>query len=101
MGGNTGSGTGRVLETKIRYVKHGLKLKCLPTGRWKVLGHPKFRNIALTFESDPPNIPDYYNPTGCYKRKFEVPKSWKDKEIILLRFEGIKSAAYIWVNGNR
>ncbi|WP_372950786.1 glycoside hydrolase family 2 TIM barrel-domain containing protein [Mariniphaga sp.] len=63
-------------------------------------GHPKFRNIALTFESDPPNIPDYYNPTGCYKRKFEISKSWNDKEI-LLRFEGIKSAAYIWVNGKR
>jgi beta-galactosidase len=63
-------------------------------------GHPKFRNVALTFETDPPNIPDYYNPTGCYKRKFEIPKSWNDKEIIL-RFEGIKSAAYIWVNGKR
>lgn len=63
-------------------------------------GHPKFRNVALTFESNPPNIPDYYNPTGCYKRKFEVPKTWNDKEIIL-RFEGVKSAAYIWVNGKR
>lgn len=63
-------------------------------------GHPKFRNIALTFESNPPNIPDYYNPTGCYKRKFEVPANWKDKEI-LLRFEGIKSASYIWVNGKQ
>jgi beta-galactosidase len=63
-------------------------------------GHPKFRNIALTFESDPPHIPDYYNPTGCYKRKFEIPKAWDDKEIIL-RFEGIKSASYIWVNGKQ
>ncbi|NQU54120.1 MAG: DUF4981 domain-containing protein [Bacteroidetes bacterium] len=63
-------------------------------------GHPKFRNIALTFESDPPNIPDYYNPAGCYKRKFTVPESWENKEI-MLRFEGIKSASYIWVNGKR
>ncbi|MDD4225212.1 MAG: glycoside hydrolase family 2 TIM barrel-domain containing protein [Mariniphaga sp.] len=63
-------------------------------------GHPKFRNIALTFESNPPFIPDYYNPTGCYKRTFEVPANWKDREIIL-RFEGIKSASYIWVNGKR
>lgn len=63
-------------------------------------GHPKFRNIALTFESDPPNIPDYYNPVGCYKREFELPKEWKDKEIFL-RFEGIKSASYVWVNGKR
>ena len=63
-------------------------------------GHPKFRNIALTFESNPPNIPDYYNPVGCYKRKFIVPEIWKDKEI-MLRFEGIKSASYIWVNGKK
>ncbi len=63
-------------------------------------GHPKFRNVALTFENDPPNIPDYYNPVGCYKRKFEVPGSWEEKEI-MLRFEGIKSASYIWVNGKR
>ena len=63
-------------------------------------GHPKFRNVALSFESDPPRIPDYYNPTGCYKRKFELPREWKDKEV-MLRFEGIKSASYVWVNGNR
>jgi len=63
-------------------------------------GHPKFRNIALSFENNPPNIPDYYNPTGCYKRKFIVLDNWQDKEV-MLRFEGIKSAAYIWVNGKR
>jgi beta-galactosidase len=69
---------------------------------WQMEGYdyPKFRNIALTFESDPPKIPDYFNPTGCYKRKFTIPKSWLNKEI-MLRFEGIKSAAYIWVNGKR
>jgi len=63
-------------------------------------GHPKFRNIALSFENDPPNIPDYYNPVGCYKRKFELPREWEDKEV-MLRFEGIKSASYVWVNGKR
>ena len=63
-------------------------------------GHPKFRNVALSFESDPPHIPDYYNPTGCYKRTFVLPESWNNKEV-MLRFEGIKSASYVWVNGNR
>jgi len=63
-------------------------------------GHPKFRNVALSFESDPPNIPDYYNPVGCYKRKFTIPKTWNDKEVIL-RFEGVKSASYVWVNGEK
>ncbi|MCY1721328.1 DUF4981 domain-containing protein [Prolixibacteraceae bacterium Z1-6] len=69
---------------------------------WQVegYGHPKFRNVALSFESDPPNIPKYYNPVGCYKNKFTVPESWEEKEV-MLRFEGIKSASYIWLNGNR
>ena len=69
---------------------------------WQMEGfdHPKFRNISLTFESNPPLIPDYFNPTGCYKRKFTIPKTWNNKEI-MLRFEGVKSAAYIWVNGKR
>ena len=63
-------------------------------------GHPKFRNVALSFESNPPHIPFYYNPTGCYKRKFTVAEDWMSKEVIL-RFEGIKSASYIWVNGEK
>lgn len=61
-------------------------------------GHAKFRNVALSFESHPPFIPDYYNPVGCYKRTFSIPENWNDKEI-MLRFEGVKSAFYLWVNG--
>ncbi|MFA9388845.1 MAG: glycoside hydrolase family 2 TIM barrel-domain containing protein [Prolixibacteraceae bacterium] len=63
-------------------------------------GHPKFRNITHTFESNPPFIPEYYNPTGCYKRTFNVPANWHNKEV-MLRFEGVKSASYVWVNGER
>jgi beta-galactosidase len=67
---------------------------------WQMHGYgdPKFRNIALTFENDPPNIPDYYNPTGCYKRTFNIPADWLNKQV-MLRFEGIKSASYVWING--
>ena len=63
-------------------------------------GYPKFRNVALSFESDPPHIPDYFNPVGCYKRSITIPKEWSNKEV-MLRFEGIKSASYVWVNGKR
>ena len=63
-------------------------------------GYPKFRNVALSFESDPPHIPAYFNPVGCYKRTITIPEEWKDKEV-MLRFEGIKSASYVWVNGKR
>ena len=81
------------------------------TGDWDVIrvpsnwqmegyGYPKFRNVALSFENDPPNIPDYFNPVGCYKRIITIPDAWEEKEV-MLRFEGIKSASYVWVNGKR
>ncbi|MCG6189051.1 beta-galactosidase small subunit-related protein [Maribellus maritimus] len=76
------------------------EIKVPSNWQMKGYGHPKFRNVRLTFESDPPHIPDYYNPVGCYKRKFTVPASWVEKEV-MLRFEGIKSASYVWVNGKR
>lgn len=63
-------------------------------------GYPKFRNVMLSFESDPPHIPDYFNPVGCYKRTITIPEEWENKEV-MLRFEGIKSASYIWMNGKR
>ncbi len=68
---------------------------------WQMQGYgdPKFRNIALSFESDPPNIPDYYNPTGCYRKEFRIPRNWRQRDIFM-RFEGIKSASYVWVNGH-
>ena len=81
-------------------VKQWDEIKVPSNWQMEGYGHPKFRNIALTFESNPPNIPDYYNPVGCYKRSFTVPSAWKDKEV-MLRFEGIKSASFIWVNGKR
>lgn len=61
-------------------------------------GHPKFRNIAMTIETRPPSVPGYYNPTGCYRRTFNIPSEWKNREI-MLRFEGVKSASQVWING--
>ena len=63
-------------------------------------GHPKFRNIHLTFPSNPPFIPKEYNPIGCYLKTFDLPVEWQNREIFL-RFEGVKSASYVWINGRR
>ena len=61
-------------------------------------GHPKFRNIAMTIATKPPHLPNDYNPTGCYKRIFQLPSNWKSREVFL-RFEGVKSASLVWING--
>ncbi len=69
---------------------------------WEMEGyeHPKFRNIAMTIETKPPSVPGYYNPAGCYKRTFNLPAEWNNREV-MLRFEGVKSASYVWINGQR
>lgn len=61
-------------------------------------GHPKFRNIAMPFPSDPPRVPAAYNPVGLYRREFSVPLSWQGRRLFL-RFEGVKSASTVWMNG--
>lgn len=38
------------------------------------------------------------NPVGSYLTEFNVPEAWDGKELFL-NFEGIYSAAYVWVNG--
>ncbi|MBQ3747395.1 MAG: beta-galactosidase, partial [Kiritimatiellae bacterium] len=41
--------------------------------------------------------PDY-NPVLSYRRKFAMPDGWRGRETIL-RFEGVSSAFYVWING--
>jgi len=60
-------------------------------GNWQMqgFGHPMFRNIAHPFESDPPLVPERYNPVGSYRREFELPAGWEGHRI-LLHFEAVK-----------
>jgi len=46
---------------------------------------------------DPPHLPKD-NPTGLYRRTFSLPEEFEGKEIFL-RFEGVETAFYLWVNG--
>jgi beta-galactosidase len=61
-------------------------------------GDPLFRNIATPFKANPPFVPREYNPTGSYRRTFNLPGSWKGKEIFL-RMEKTASASFVWING--
>jgi len=64
----------------------------------KGFGDPMFRNVSTPFRPDPPKVPRDYNPTGSYRKTFNIPSSWKDKEIFL-RMEKTASASFVWVNG--
>jgi beta-galactosidase len=61
-------------------------------------GAPIYTNVQYPFPIDPPHVPDQ-NPTGDYRRRFDLPAEIGDAERILLRFDGVESAYRVWVNG--
>jgi beta-galactosidase len=67
---------------------------------WQLLGYDKpiYTNVTYPFPADPPRVPHNDNPTGSYRREFEIPDSWKDRQVFLV-FDGVDSAFYVWVNG--
>lgn len=72
---------------------------------WEVegFGIPIYVNASYPFQKGqlaPPDIPDGYNPVGSYKRNFTVPSNWKGQEIFI-HLGAVKSAFYIWVNGEK
>lgn len=66
---------------------------------WQMQGYgrPHYTNIVYPFPFDPPRIPTE-NPTGCYRRSFDIPEDWQGQRIHL-HFEGVDSAFHVWVNG--
>ncbi|MDP4221803.1 MAG: glycoside hydrolase family 2 TIM barrel-domain containing protein [Bacteroidota bacterium] len=67
---------------------------------WEMRGYgdPLFRNVTTPFKPDPPRIPREYNPTGSYRRTFNIPATWKEREVFL-RMEKTASASFVWING--
>ncbi len=45
-----------------------------------------------------PNVPEENNPVGSYRTTFKVPENWNGRQVII-HFDGVSSAFYIWVNG--
>ena len=41
------------------------------------------------------------NPVGQYRRSFQLPAGWEARGQTFLRFEGVMSAFYVWINGER
>lgn len=79
---------------------------------WEVnsYGTPLYVSSGYSFRIDPPRVtstpPEKYtafkerNPTGQYLRTFTLPESWKTGQVFL-RFDGVQSAFYVWINGNK
>lgn len=70
-------------------------------GNWELYGHtePVYVNVANEFKSNPPYAPTEFNPVGRYIHEFEVPSAWEGRNIYI-NFGAVKSAFYLWINGN-
>lgn len=66
---------------------------------WQFQGYdrPHYTNVNYPFPVDPPKVPSE-NPAGLYRREFYL-SSDLEAEQNLIRFEGVDSAFYLWVNG--
>ena len=74
-------------------------------------GTPIYVSAGFSFKIDPPRVTsapkqDYTsfkerNPVGQYRRSFILPESWTSDGQMFLRFEGVMSAFYVWINGNK
>ncbi|SDZ54675.1 glycoside hydrolase family 2 TIM barrel-domain containing protein [Herbiconiux ginsengi] len=61
-------------------------------------GRPIYTNVQLPIPLDPPFVPDA-NPTGDYRRRFELPGGFDGAEAVVLRFDGVESRYKVWLNG--
>ncbi|TRY32856.1 glycoside hydrolase family 2 TIM barrel-domain containing protein [Aliiglaciecola sp. M165] len=69
---------------------------------WQLHGYgvPNYINMRVDFTDKPVagEIPADNNPVGSYKREFELPDDWQSQRVYLY-LGAIKSAYYVWVNG--
>jgi len=73
-------------------------------------GTPIYTNITYPFKTNPPKVmnpapADWTvskepNPVGSYRRVFDIPDNWDGKQVFV-HFNGVQSAFYIWVNGQK
>ncbi len=69
---------------------------------WELQGYglPIYTNLVYPFPKNPPFIDHSWNPVGSYRCTFEVPESWKGKQVYL-QFGAVRSAMYLWLNGEK
>ncbi|WP_326792156.1 DUF4981 domain-containing protein [Streptomyces sp. NBC_00841] len=70
-------------------------------GHWVLQGAggaPAYTNVVYPFPVDPPLVPTE-NPTGDHLLTFDLPAGWPEGGECVLRFDGVESAARVWLNG--
>ncbi len=60
-------------------------------------GQPIYTNVQMPFVNRPPQVPRE-NPTGVYRRWFDLPQHWDGRRVVL-HVGGAESVLCVWVNG--
>ncbi len=89
---------------EINYSLEGWDTITVPLN-WEIAGYGSPQYLAFAYpealstgKGAIPRIDGKRNPVGSYKRKFILTPEWMDRRIFL-HFGGVKSAFYLWVNG--
>ena len=61
-------------------------------------GYAIYVNVPYPFEINEPEVPVEKNPVGSYRRTFDVPANWREKDIFV-QLGAVSSAFYLWING--
>ena len=81
-------------------------------GNWEANGYgtPIYVSSGYVFKINPPFVmgePDKKyttyverNPVGSYRHSFTLPSDWNGREVFL-HFDGVTSAFYVWINGQK
>ena len=62
-------------------------------------GRPLYVNLVYPIPVEPPTVPQR-NGVGSYRRTFTLPAAWDGRRVVL-RFDGVNCAFYVWVNGQQ
>lgn len=71
-------------------------------GNWQMQGtwdRPHYTNVVMPFKNVPPDVPKE-NPTGVYRRVFQLPASWTGRRVVL-HFGGANSTLLVFLNGRQ
>ncbi len=77
---------------------------------WQLHGHgiPIYTNVKYPFVPLPPRMKgnpwirkNGPRPVGSYRRNFLIPETWETTRRVIIHFDGVKSAFYLWINGKK
>lgn len=64
-------------------------------------GEPQYVNTMYPWDGieklSPPFVPKNFNPVGIYRRSFDLPEKFMDRET-RISFEGVESCFFLWLN---